>query len=71
MPKPISKSRFLDYLTCHKDAWFRLHQPDLEEFKVSATEQYFMDQGNVVEEQAKQAADFKALKQGILREVFG
>ncbi len=58
MPKPISKSRFLQYLICPKDAWFRLHQPGLEEFKVSFSDQNVMSQGNVVEEYAKRLKIF-------------
>ena len=47
--KPISKSRFLEYLVCPKDAWFRLHMPDLEEFKLSETDINVMNQGNIAE----------------------
>jgi CRISPR/Cas system-associated exonuclease Cas4 (RecB family) len=57
--KLISKSRFLQYLECPKDAWFRLHTPDLPEFEVSTSEQGRMDQGNDVESYAKQLGVFK------------
>jgi CRISPR/Cas system-associated exonuclease Cas4 (RecB family) len=56
--KPISKSLFLQYLICPKDAWFRLHQPDLEEFNVSFSDQNVMAQGNVVEDCAKKLKIF-------------
>ncbi len=49
----ISKSQFLSYLTCPKDAWFRIHQPDLEEFKVSETLQNIFNQGYEAEDYAK------------------
>lgn len=57
--KLISKSRFLQYLECPKDAWFRLHMPDLPEFEVSTSEQGRMDQGNDVESYAKKLEVFK------------
>ena len=49
----ISKSQFLNYLTCPKDAWFRLHKPDLAEFKVSETLQNMFKQGYEAEDRAK------------------
>lgn len=49
----ISKSQFLDYLTCPKDAWFRMHQPELKEFKVSDTQHNIFDQGYEAEGLAK------------------
>ena len=51
--KLISKSHFLQYLECPKDAWFRLHMPELPEFEISTSEQGIMDQGNEVEGYAK------------------
>ncbi|MDP2741666.1 MAG: DUF2779 domain-containing protein [bacterium] len=56
--KPISKSRFLEYLTCPKDAWFRLHMPELEEFELSDTDRNIMEQGNIVEECSKKLKIF-------------
>lgn len=56
--KLISKSRFLQYLECPKDAWFRLHMPNLPEFEVSTSEQGIMDQGNIVEEYARKLKVF-------------
>ena len=54
----ISKSQFLNYLTCHKDAWFRMHKPELKEFEVSATLQNIFDQGYEAEEYAKRLKIF-------------
>lgn len=56
--KLISKSRFLDYLTCPKDAWFRMHKPELKEFEVSSGLQNTFDQGYEAEEYAKQLKVF-------------
>lgn len=57
----LSKSRFLDYLTCPKDAWFRLHRPELEEFKITKELQNRFDQGNEVEVYAKQLKNFAGM----------
>jgi CRISPR/Cas system-associated exonuclease Cas4 (RecB family) len=57
----ISKSKFLDYLTCPKDAWFRMHKPELDEFKVSETQQSIYDLGNDVEDYAKQLKTFSGM----------
>ncbi len=51
--KLISKSKFLDYLTCPKDAWFRIHKPDLPEFEINNGLQNIFDEGYEVEEYAK------------------
>ncbi len=59
--KLISKSRFLDYLTCPKDAWFRLHKPDLEEFEVSSTLQHIFDQGYEAEKYAESLKVFTGM----------
>jgi CRISPR/Cas system-associated exonuclease Cas4 (RecB family) len=59
--KLISKSRFLDYLTCPKDAWFRMHHPEFEEFQVSSTLQNIFDQGYEAEEYAKQLKIFSGM----------
>ncbi len=55
----ISKSQFLNYLTCPKDAWFRMHKPDLEEFEVSSSLQNRFDQGYEAEDYAKELTVFK------------
>ena len=51
--KQISKSKFLNYLTCPKDAWLRIHRPDLPEFEISNSLQNIFDEGYEVEEYAK------------------
>ncbi len=61
--KLITKSRFLQYQECPKDAWLRLHRPDLPEFEVSLSDQKLMSGGYTVEEFAKQLKNFQdALK---------
>lgn len=57
----VSKSQFLDYLTCPKDAWFRMHQPDLEEFEVSPSLQHMFDQGYEAEEYAIKLKVFEGM----------
>lgn len=57
----ISKSAFLDYLTCPKDAWLRIHQPDLKEFKLSEAQQNIYQSGNEVEEYAKRLNVFSGM----------
>src|SRR3989344_3882620 len=57
----ISKSQFLDYLTCPKDAWFRIHKPELKEFEVSTTLQNMFEQGYEAEEYAKQLKIFSGM----------
>ena len=59
--KPISKSQFLDYLTCPKDAWFRIHKSDLKEFEVSATLQNMFDQGYEAEALAERLKAFSGM----------
>ena len=59
--KLISKSRFLQYLICPKDAWFRLHEPESKEFEASLSEKGLMDQGYVVESYAKKSKQFSGL----------
>jgi CRISPR/Cas system-associated exonuclease Cas4 (RecB family) len=59
--RPISKSQFLNYLTCPKDAWFRIHKPELEEFKVSATLQHIFDQGYEAEAYAERLKVFTGM----------
>ena len=61
--KLISKSQFLDYLTCPKDAWFRIHKPELKEFEVSDTQQKIFDQGYEAEDYAKQLKIFDGMKE--------
>jgi len=61
MAKLISKTIFLDYLSCPKDAWFRLYKPELEEFKITEALQNRFDQGNEVEAYAKQLKIFAGM----------
>lgn len=61
MAQLISKTTFLDYLTCPKDAWFRMHMPELEVFKVSETLQHIFDQGYEAEEYAKGLKVFEGM----------
>jgi len=63
----ISKSTFLNYLTCPKDAWFRMHKPELDEFKVSETQQNIFDLGYEVEEYAKQLNIFSGMIEVVAR----
>lgn len=59
--KLVSKSQFLDYLTCPKDAWFRIHKPELKEFEVGPTLQNIFDQGYEAEDYAKQLKAFTSM----------
>ena len=52
--KSISKSRFISYLSCPKNAWYQLHQPELKEFQISDNQQVIFDQGYKVEDYAKE-----------------
>ena len=61
--KLISKSIFLDYLSCPKDAWFHLNKPELEEFKISETQQNIYNLGNEAEEYAKKLKIFSGMKE--------
>lgn len=65
--KLISKSQFLDYLTCPKDAWFRIHKPELKEFVVSTTTQNTYDLGYVAEEYAKLLTIFDGMVEATAR----
>ena len=50
----ISKTIFLDYVFCPKNTWLKLHKPELlEKFTLSAFEQNLMEQGNEVEQYAR------------------
>jgi len=65
----ISKSLFLSYLTCPKDAWFRLHKPDLAEFKVSEAMVNTFEQGYLAEEYAKKLNAFAGMVEVVARGV--
>jgi hypothetical protein len=52
---PISKTTFLQFQICPKDTWLRLHKPDLvEKSAPTEFEKHLFEQGNEVEEQARQ-----------------
>src|ERR1019366_5325432 len=52
---PISKTTFLQFKICPKDTWLRLHKPELvEKFVLTEFEKHLLEQGNEVEEQARQ-----------------
>ena len=57
----ISKSQFLNYLTCPKDAWFRMHKPELKEFEISPELQNTFNEGYKAEEYAKQLKIFAGM----------
>lgn len=61
--KLISKSIFLDYLSCPKDAWFRLNKPELEQFEISDTQQNIYNLGNEAEKYAKKLKIFSEMKE--------
>lgn len=50
----ISKTIFLDYVFCAKNAWLKNNKPELlKEFELSAFEKNLMEQGNEVEVEAR------------------
>jgi hypothetical protein len=52
---PISKTTFLQFQICPKDTWLRLHKLELvEKFVLTEFEKHLLEQGNEVEEQARQ-----------------
>jgi hypothetical protein len=52
---PISKTIFLQFQICPKDTWLRLHKPELvEKFFPTEFEKHLFEQGNEVEEQARE-----------------
>lgn len=54
MPRPISKTNFLDFLFCPKNLWLKLNKPELLElFTLSDYEQHLADEGNEVEAYAR------------------
>ena len=44
----LSKSRFTSGLQCHKQLWWRVHEPDAAELVPDAARQAIFDQGHVV-----------------------
>lgn len=50
----ISKTLFLEFLFCAKNAWLKINRPDLEHmFKMSDFEKQLMEQGNEVDKYAR------------------
>jgi hypothetical protein len=50
----ISKTTFLNFLYCPKNAWLKIHKPELfEKFELSEFEKHLMEQGNEVESCAR------------------
>ncbi|MGE0393615.1 MAG: DUF2779 domain-containing protein, partial [Vicinamibacterales bacterium] len=47
-PVRLSKSRFTSGLQCHKQLWWRVHEPDAPELVPDAARQAIFDQGHVV-----------------------
>ncbi len=63
----ISKTAFLEYLLCPKNAWLHLHEPKLAEcFKLTEYEEMLSKAGQAVEEQAQ-----KLFPKGTLVKTFG
>src|SRR5690348_7966708 len=54
-PKPLrlSKSRYLHGLQCHKQLWWRVHDPEAPELAPSAGQQNLFAQGKEVGERAR------------------
>jgi len=51
----ITKTRYLDFLECSKNAWLKLHNQDLAHlFQLSDFDQYLIEQGHKVELMARQ-----------------
>ncbi len=54
MTKPISKTEYIDFLSCSKNAWLKRHRPELHAlFELSEFEKGLMANGNLVEEWAR------------------
>src|SRR3989441_11192412 len=50
----LSKSRFLAGLQCHKQLWWRVHEPDAPELVPGAGHRNILDQGNEVGRKARE-----------------
>jgi len=44
----LSKSRFLAGLQCHRQLWWKVHEPEAPELKVDVKQQFVFDQGHQV-----------------------
>lgn len=65
--KYITKTLYLEYLSCGKNAWLKVHRPELQGmFTLSEFEQGLLAKGNLVEEWAR-----KLFPDGILVESVG
>src|SRR5438477_258973 len=53
-PPRLSKSRYLSGLQCHKQLWWRVHDPDASELSPSAGQQNLLAQGREVGVRARQ-----------------
>jgi hypothetical protein len=54
MVKPISKTEYMEFLECPKNAWLKRHKPELLElFELSDFEKGLVANGNLVEEWAR------------------
>src|SRR5947207_14199474 len=49
----LSKSRYLSGLQCHKQLWWRVHQPEAPELATSPGQQNLLAQGREVGERAR------------------
>jgi len=52
-PSRLSKSRYLSGLQCHKQLWWRVHEPEAPELSPSAGQQNLLAQGRQVGERAR------------------
>src|SRR2546425_4416593 len=52
-PARLSKSRYLSGLQCHKQLWWRVHEPEAPELSPSPGEQNLFAQGREVGEHAR------------------
>ncbi len=67
MSQYITKTLYLEYQACGKNAWLKLHKPEVQDmFKLSEFEQGLLEKGNQVEEYAR-----KLFPNGVLVETFG
>ena len=52
-PSRLSKSRYLSGLQCHKQLWWRVHEPDAPELSLTPGQQNLFAQGREVGERAR------------------
>ena len=63
----LSKSRFTAGLQCHKQLWWKVHEPDAPELVASPAQQAVFDQGHRVGERAREEFPGGVLVDGCLR----